>query len=57
MLQLFKRIDQSLDEQKIVFDPKAAERLFREAGVFDGQLTRDFDQLIEFNRAITEGTS
>ena len=55
MAQLVKRIDQSLDERKIVFDPKAAERLFGEAGVlFNGQLTKDFNQLIEFNRAITK---
>lgn len=53
--QLVKRIDQSLDERKIIFDPTAAERLFHEAGVlFNGQLRKDFNQLIEFNRAITE---
>jgi uncharacterized protein YydD (DUF2326 family) len=38
-----------------VFDPKEAERLCQEAGVlFQGQLRKDFDQLIEFNREITK---
>ena len=52
--QLRKRIDESLHERSIAFDPKTAQNLFKEAGVvFDGQLKKDFEQLIEFNRAIT----
>lgn len=53
--QLYKRVDDSLAKRKIVFDPAAASKLFAEAGVaFEGQLKRDFAQLIEFNRAITD---
>jgi uncharacterized protein YydD (DUF2326 family) len=53
--QLSKRIDDSLEQRKITFDPDAASKLFAEAGVvFDGQLKKDYKQLIEFNRAITE---
>ncbi len=53
--QLSKRIDDSLEQRKITFDPDAATKLFAEAGiVFDGQLKKDYKQLIEFNRAITE---
>lgn len=50
-----KKIIDSLEEDQILFDPDAAERLFREAGVlFGGQIKRDYQQLIEFNKAITE---
>jgi uncharacterized protein YydD (DUF2326 family) len=53
--QLSKRIDDSLEQRKITFDPDVAGKLFAEAGiVFDGQLKKDYKQLIEFNRAITE---
>jgi uncharacterized protein YydD (DUF2326 family) len=53
--QLSKRIDDSLEQRKITFNPDAAGKLFAEAGVvFDGQLKKDYKQLIEFNRAITE---
>jgi uncharacterized protein YydD (DUF2326 family) len=53
--QLSKRIDDSLEQRKITFDPDTAGKLFAEAGVvFDGQLKKDYKQLIEFNRAITE---
>ena len=39
----------------MVFDPEKAETLFKEAGVlFEGQIKRDFDQLIAFDKAITE---
>jgi uncharacterized protein YydD (DUF2326 family) len=44
-----------LEQRKITFNPDAAGKLFAEAGiVFDGQLKKDYKQLIEFNRAITE---
>ena len=50
-----KKIIASLEEEKILFDPDEAERLFAEAGVlFQGQVKKDFQQLIDFNRAITE---
>lgn len=50
-----KKIVASLEESQILFNPDDADRLFREAGVyFEGQLKRDFTQLIAFNKAITE---
>jgi len=50
-----KKIIASLEEEKILFDPEEAERLFAETGVlFQGQVKRDFQQLIDFNKAITE---
>ncbi|HEX5461447.1 MAG TPA: DUF2326 domain-containing protein [Steroidobacteraceae bacterium] len=50
-----KKILTSLEDDQILFKPDEAERLFDEAGVvFKGQIKRDFEQLIEFNRAITE---
>jgi uncharacterized protein YydD (DUF2326 family) len=50
-----KKIVSSLDEDQILFNPDDAEKLFNEAGVlFKGQVKKDFEQLIEFNKAITE---
>ena len=50
-----KKIISSLEEDEILFDPEKAENLFQEAGVlFSGQIKRDFEQLISFNKAITE---
>jgi uncharacterized protein YydD (DUF2326 family) len=50
-----KKILASLAEDQILFNPNEAERLFDEAGVlFAGQIKKDFQQLIAFNRAITE---
>jgi uncharacterized protein YydD (DUF2326 family) len=50
-----KKIIASLEEEKILFDPDEAERLFAEAGVlFQGQVKKDFQQLIGFNKAITK---
>lgn len=50
-----KKILTSLKEDEILFDPDEAQRMFDEAGVlFQGQLKRDFHQLIEFNRAISD---
>lgn len=49
-----KKIVSSLEEDQILFNPSDAQRLFQEAGVlFSGQIKKDFDQLIAFNRAIT----
>ena len=55
MAQNRKKILASLEEDQILFDPDEAQRLFEEAGVlFKGQVKKDFQQLIAFNRAITE---
>jgi len=54
-LQLnLKKIDKALEEDEILFNPEEAQNLFEQAGVlFQGQIKKDFQQLIEFNRAIT----
>ncbi len=50
-----KKIQVSLEEDQILFNPDVAQRLFEEVGVlFMGQIKKDFQQLIAFNRAITE---
>jgi uncharacterized protein YydD (DUF2326 family) len=50
-----RRILSSLGEGQILFDPDEAEKLFGEAGVlFKDQIKKDFEQLIAFNKAITE---
>ncbi len=50
-----KKIVASLEEDQILFNPDEAQRLFREAGIlFSGQIKKDFEQLLAFNRAITE---
>ena len=55
LTQNLKKITNSLKDDQIVFDPEKAETLFKEAGVlFEGQLKKDFDQLIAFDKAITE---
>ena len=54
LTQLMKKLDDSLEEDNVYFSTKNAASLFSEVGIaFDGQLKRDFDQLLEFNRAIT----
>ncbi|EQD36455.1 hypothetical protein B1B_16510, partial [mine drainage metagenome] len=48
-----KKILASLEEDQILFNPDEAQRLFEEAGIlFKGQVKKDFQQLIAFNRAI-----
>ena len=50
-----KKVLASLEEDQILFNPDEAQRLFEEAGVlFKGQIKKDFQQLIAFNRAITD---
>ena len=50
-----RKILESLEDGQILFSPSEARELFGEAGVlFDGQIKRDFEQLISFNRAITD---
>ncbi len=49
------KINQSLEDDQILFNVKDATQLFKQAGVlFQGQIKKDFQQLIDFNRAITE---
>lgn len=49
-----KRVNAAISEGQVLFDTNAAAELFNEVGVsFSGQLKRDFDQLLEFNKAIT----
>ncbi|MBP6483089.1 MAG: DUF2326 domain-containing protein, partial [Rhodoferax sp.] len=50
-----KKILASLEEDQILFNPDEAQRLFEEVGVlFKGQIKKDFQQLIAFNKAITD---
>lgn len=50
-----RKVLASLEEDQILFKPDEAEHLFGEAGVlFQGQIKRDFQQLIAFNKAITD---
>lgn len=50
-----KKLNSSLEEEEILFSPEEAQKLFAEAGVlFPGQLKKDYEQLISFNRAITD---
>lgn len=50
-----KKIISSLEEDQILFNPDEAQRIFEEAGIlFKGQIKKDFQQLIAFNRAITD---
>lgn len=55
LTQTRRKIDTSLEEDQILFKPDQAERLFKEVGVlFPEQIKRDYNQLIAFNRAITD---
>ncbi|MDC6407352.1 DUF2326 domain-containing protein [Xylella fastidiosa subsp. multiplex] len=48
------KVQASLQEDQILFNTDEAQRLFNEAGVlFQGQIKKDFQQLIAFNQAIT----
>ncbi|MEV1071716.1 DUF2326 domain-containing protein [Micromonospora parva] len=54
LTQLIQRIVESLEEEQVLFRPKDADKLFREAGILLGdQIKREYDQLIAFNRSIT----
>jgi uncharacterized protein YydD (DUF2326 family) len=49
------KITHSLEQHTILFDPKSATQLFEEAGqVFPEQLHKTYDDLIRFNRAISD---
>ncbi|WP_244464904.1 DUF2326 domain-containing protein [Candidatus Filomicrobium marinum] len=55
LTQSRKKIVASLEEDAIMFNPDEAAKLFQEAGIlFHGQIKRDYEQLIAFNRAITD---
>ena len=50
-----KKILSLLEEEQILFNPDEAQKIFEEAGIiFNGQIKKDFHQLIEFNKSITE---
>ena len=54
LAQLIRQIEDSLEVHQVTFRPRDAEELFRDAGIlFAEQITKDFNQLIDFNRAIT----
>jgi len=49
-----EKIEQSLQEKELIFNPRNAEKLFVEAGVlFPQQIKKDFKDLISFNKEIT----
>ncbi|MBY0545115.1 MAG: DUF2326 domain-containing protein [Gammaproteobacteria bacterium] len=53
-----QKILSAIKEDKILFNPDEAAKIFREANVFfEGQIKKDFEQLIAFNRAITDERS
>lgn len=55
LMQNRKKVVASLEEDQILFKPEDAHELFKEAGIlFEGQIKKDFQQLIAFNKAITE---
>jgi uncharacterized protein YydD (DUF2326 family) len=50
-----KKVLASIADDEVLFDPQKASDLFEDAGVlFSGQIKKDFEQLLAFNRAITE---
>jgi uncharacterized protein YydD (DUF2326 family) len=50
-----REISDALKDEKISFDPQKAKSLFDEVGIlFPDQIVADFEQLIAFNRAITQ---
>ncbi len=58
IMQNRRKVLSAVQDDEIVFDPKKASTLFEEAGIlFSGQLKKDFEQLISFNRAISEERS
>ncbi|MBL4697858.1 MAG: DUF2326 domain-containing protein [Phycisphaerales bacterium] len=50
-----KKVELALRRDQILFDPNEAQKLFEQAGVlFSGQIKKDYEQLIEFNKSITD---
>jgi len=55
LMNLLAKLGESLAQDRIFFTTEEAATLFAQAGVaFAGQLKKDYDQLLEFNRSITE---
>ncbi|WP_280431694.1 DUF2326 domain-containing protein [Nocardia brasiliensis] len=55
LAQLIVRLNESMENENIVFRTEESEKLFNEAGIiFGDQLKRDYRQLVAFNRAITQ---
>ncbi|MFD3704256.1 DUF2326 domain-containing protein [Nocardia sp. NPDC058658] len=53
--QLMARLSESIETESVMFRTADSERLFNEAGIaFGDQLKRDYEQLVAFNRAITQ---
>lgn len=49
------QIEKSLNKERMLFSTSEAKKLFEEAGIlFEGQIERSYDQLLSFNRDITE---
>ncbi|HIF9543571.1 TPA: DUF2326 domain-containing protein [Photobacterium damselae] len=49
-----KKLNNTLEEGKINFKISPTQKLFEEAGIlFDGQIKKSYEELIEFNRKIT----
>ena len=54
LTNLVRRLEDSLKDEKIIFEPAKAKSLFEEAGVLlPDQVEKDYEQLIAFNRSIT----
>lgn len=52
--QELRKIENSLVEGKLIFDPDAVSQLFKEARIlFPEQIKKDYETLIKFNRDIT----
>jgi len=50
-----EKLESSLNKHKIIFNPNEAKAIFEEAGVlFEGQIKKTYDELIEFNKEITK---
>lgn len=55
LAQVIKQLEESLQAGNVLFKPNDAAALFKDAGVFfEDQLVKDFQQLIRFNKAITD---
>lgn len=53
-----KKLKKSLEENTIIFNPDDAQALFSEAGIiFDGQIKKEFSDLIQFHQAISNERS
>jgi len=54
LMQIQRSVKKSLEDAQMLFDPEKARLIFNEAGIlFEGQIKKDFEQLIAFNTAIS----